>query len=207
MNTELTIRARPRLLTIEALEAVRNYFWAVDSPVLSEAEVQDLVEAALKDIKTNALDDGTLQWAAQWILDTLKGETDERVIEFAKNMAMTLRAARLAPQPALDAGEQWRVAQRFDGAVIIVNDTNNRQKPILELGKTQEDADLAARIVSDHFAASSVTKLVEALKGLLAIWPELELPEDGTVTEAQVVDATRAADSALTIANQGKWQA
>lgn len=35
----------------------------------------------------------TLEWAARWIEDSLKGETNERVIEFGKNMAMTLRAA------------------------------------------------------------------------------------------------------------------
>lgn len=34
-----------------------------------------------------------LKWAAQWVLDSLKGETNERVIEFGNNIAMTLRAA------------------------------------------------------------------------------------------------------------------
>ena len=88
-----TLAPKPRLLTIEALEAVTNYFWSPDSPVLRESEVQELVETALKEIRDNALDEGTLQWAAQWILGSLAGETDERVIAFAKNMAMTLRAA------------------------------------------------------------------------------------------------------------------
>lgn len=55
--------------------------------------MQSLVEAALKDIKANTLDEGTLQWAARWILGSLTGETNERVIGFANNMAMTLRAA------------------------------------------------------------------------------------------------------------------
>ena len=36
-----------------------------------------------------------LQWAAQWIEDSFKGETNERVIEFGNNMAMTIRAAAL----------------------------------------------------------------------------------------------------------------
>lgn len=89
-----TVEPKPRLLTIEALEAVTNYFWGVDSPVLSEGEVQQLVEAALGDLKADSLDEGTLQWAAQWIIDSLTGETDDRVIEFAKNMAITLRAAK-----------------------------------------------------------------------------------------------------------------
>jgi hypothetical protein len=39
-----------------------------------------------------------LEWAAKWIEDTLRAgpETDERTIEFGKNMAMTLRAAKLS---------------------------------------------------------------------------------------------------------------
>jgi hypothetical protein len=37
-----------------------------------------------------------LEWAAQWIEDTLKAgpETHERTVEFGTNMAMTLRAAK-----------------------------------------------------------------------------------------------------------------
>lgn len=89
------VAASPRLLTAEALEAVTDYFWSADSPVLSEGEVQELVESALKEIKANTIDEGTLRWAANWILDSLKGETNERVVEFARNMAMTLRAAAL----------------------------------------------------------------------------------------------------------------
>lgn len=42
---------------------------------------------------TTKLDKDTLEWAAQWIQGSLKGETDVRVIEFGNNMAMTLRAA------------------------------------------------------------------------------------------------------------------
>lgn len=38
-----------------------------------------------------------LEWAAQWIEDTLRNgpETNERTVEFGTNMAMTLRAAKL----------------------------------------------------------------------------------------------------------------
>ena len=43
------------------------------------------------------IDKDTLEWAARWIEDSLKGETDERVIEFGRNMAMSLRAAGLPP--------------------------------------------------------------------------------------------------------------
>lgn len=44
---------------------------------------------------TTNLDNNTLEWAAQWIEGSVKGETDHRVREFSKNMATTLRAAKL----------------------------------------------------------------------------------------------------------------
>jgi hypothetical protein len=87
------LEPQPRLLTVEALEAVTNYFWGTEGPVLSEGEVQQLVESALKGIKANALDESTLEWGARWIMESLTGETDERLIEFAGKMAMTFRAA------------------------------------------------------------------------------------------------------------------
>ena len=40
------------------------------------------------------LDHGTLEYAAKWIENSLVGETNERVIEFGKNMAMSIRAAK-----------------------------------------------------------------------------------------------------------------
>ena len=49
-----------------------------------------------------------LEWAAQWIEDTLRNgpETNERAVEFGTNMAMTLRAAKLSdadlPRAAAD---------------------------------------------------------------------------------------------------------
>lgn len=33
-----------------------------------------------------------LEWAAAWIEGSLKGEDDPRVVEFARNMAMSIRA-------------------------------------------------------------------------------------------------------------------
>lgn len=42
------------------------------------------------------LDRPTLEWAAQWITGSLKGETNERTLEFGSNMAMTIRAAALS---------------------------------------------------------------------------------------------------------------
>jgi hypothetical protein len=42
----------------------------------------------------NKLDSGTLEYSARWIENSLVGETNERVVEFGKNMAMSIRAAR-----------------------------------------------------------------------------------------------------------------
>lgn len=57
-----------------------------------------------------ALDERSLTWAARWIEDSLTGETNERVIEFGKNMAMTLRAAGLPTRHAAVAGPRGDVA-------------------------------------------------------------------------------------------------
>jgi hypothetical protein len=40
------------------------------------------------------LDEPSLEYAAKWIENSLIGETNERVIEFGKNMAMSIRAAK-----------------------------------------------------------------------------------------------------------------
>lgn len=39
-------------------------------------------------------DNATLEWCAKWIEDALRAETNERTIEFGKNMAMTIRAVK-----------------------------------------------------------------------------------------------------------------
>jgi len=46
------------------------------------------------------LDNGTLEYAAKWIENSLVGETNERVIEFGKNMATSIRAAKIHPSDA-----------------------------------------------------------------------------------------------------------
>lgn len=46
------------------------------------------------------LDNGTLEYAAKWIENSLIGEQNERVIEFGKNMAMSIRAAKVHPSDA-----------------------------------------------------------------------------------------------------------
>lgn len=57
---------------------------------------------------TTNLDNDTLEWAAQWIEGSLKGEDDKRVREFGNNMAMTLRAAKIpaASTPAEEVIEK-----------------------------------------------------------------------------------------------------
>ena len=61
------------------------------------------------------LHSGTLEWAAEWIEGSLKGEDSERVREFGRNMATTLRAAapRAVREEAVDTqieiGDRVRV--------------------------------------------------------------------------------------------------
>lgn len=50
-------------------------------------------------------DKNTLEWAAQWVAGSLAGETNERVIEFGNNMAMTFRAAAIDKDPDAPAGD------------------------------------------------------------------------------------------------------
>ena len=40
------------------------------------------------------LDEPSLEYATKWIENSLIGETNERVVEFGKNMAMSIRAAK-----------------------------------------------------------------------------------------------------------------
>jgi hypothetical protein len=62
-------------------------------------------------------DKATLEWAAQWIEDSLKGESNERVIQFGKNIAMTLRAAGLGQPstPSVAVGAQLPDRGMSDG--------------------------------------------------------------------------------------------
>lgn len=50
-------------------------------------------------------DNATLEWCAKWIEDSLRAETNERTIEFGRNMAMTIRAVHAAP-PAPDEADK-----------------------------------------------------------------------------------------------------
>lgn len=44
----------------------------------------------------------SLEWAAQWIENSLSGESDARVIEFARNMVMSIRSAALPDPPEVN---------------------------------------------------------------------------------------------------------
>ena len=44
--------------------------------------------------KGTPLNSETLEYAAKWIENSLVGETNERTVEFGKNMAMSIRAAK-----------------------------------------------------------------------------------------------------------------
>lgn len=67
---------------------------------------------------TTELNDKTLEWAAQWLEGSIKGEDNERAREFARNMAMTFRAAKLpdsdvAASAAPTVGEAQRIAEQI----------------------------------------------------------------------------------------------
>lgn len=64
-------------------------------------------------------DKATIEWAAQWIDDALKAETNERTIEFGKNMAMTFRAVAL---PSADLASRSAGVNARAAAIKIVND-------------------------------------------------------------------------------------
>lgn len=102
-----------------------------------------------------ALDERSLTWAARWIEDSLKGETNERVIEFGKNMAMTLRAAKPADlAPVAQPPEQgWLLEKMHEGNVhyisadYVLRWTDDPNKA-LRLAR-REDAEALTTIVED----------------------------------------------------------
>lgn len=81
------------------------------------------------------MDNNTLEWAAQWIEGSLKGETDQRVIEFGKNIAMTLRASSLpnetesssssSPDTAELPSTVWLKRKEIHGHNTIVESTDD----------------------------------------------------------------------------------
>lgn len=84
-------------------------------------------------------DKDTLEWAAQWIEDSVKGETNGRVIEFGKNMAMTLRAAATPPTATAAARECAAELERDNWLLSDV---------------TPEEREQVAAIISKHFPSA-----------------------------------------------------
>jgi len=58
----------------------------------NEVTVRKLIDKRVSEGR--ALDTNTLEYSAKWIEGSLVGETNERVIDFGKNMAMSIRAAK-----------------------------------------------------------------------------------------------------------------
>jgi hypothetical protein len=67
-----------------------------------------------------------------------------------------------APQPALDAGEQWYMEQHGD--VFTVGRKHDGRIIACGNGDKEEQRRYMAQIVRDHRSAAAVPKLVEALK-------------------------------------------
>lgn len=137
---------------------------------------------------------------------------------YSRQQAIAAWNARAsAPQPALDAGDQWRVEDRDSLGIDIIDARGQivlresfeglpstgafREKHIARARAA------AARIVSDHLAASSVPKLVEALKFVKQFFKNLENngDESDPLTEYRRryhAPVHAKIDEALAIANQ-----
>ena len=74
-----------------------------------DAEVARLT-AALREANEDGLDIATLEYAAKWIENSLAGETSDRVIEFGKSMAMSIRAAKPLVKICAECGGSGEVA-------------------------------------------------------------------------------------------------
>ena len=73
------------------------------------AEVKRL-RTALAAANEDGLDIATLEYAAKWIENSLAGETSDRVIEFGKSMAMSIRAAKPLVKICAECGGSGEVA-------------------------------------------------------------------------------------------------
>jgi hypothetical protein len=72
---------------------------ATPSAELSEESIERITAIGQRTVKTLLRGErlgwnNMAEWAAKWIEGSLAGETNERTIEFARNMAMSIRAAK-----------------------------------------------------------------------------------------------------------------
>jgi len=82
---------------------------AINMNIEKNAEVVRLT-AALREANEDGLDIATLEYAAKWIENSLAGETSDRVIEFGKSMAMSIRAAKPLVKICAECGGSGEVA-------------------------------------------------------------------------------------------------
>ena len=68
------------------------------------------LQTALREANEDGLDIATLEYAAKWIENSLAGETSDRVIEFGKSMAMSIRAAKPLVKICAECGGSGEVA-------------------------------------------------------------------------------------------------
>ena len=86
----------------EALEAVVGYFWSTESPVLSEREVQNLVESALEQSRTSNCE----QFGALTSFERINAETQPREGEVCEQCGMWV-----CPDCSHEIGEPCPVAK------------------------------------------------------------------------------------------------
>ena len=82
---------------------------AINMNIDANAKVTRLT-AALREANEDGLDIATLEYAAKWIENSLAGETSDRVIEFGKSMAMSIRAAKPLVKICAECGGSGEVA-------------------------------------------------------------------------------------------------
>ena len=100
-------RAEKAEAKVAALQAALDA--AINMNIEKNAEVVRLT-AALREANEDGLDIATLEYAAKWIENSLAGETSDRVIEFGKSMAMSIRAAKPLVKICAECGGSGEVA-------------------------------------------------------------------------------------------------
>ena len=143
-----------------------------------------------------------LEWAAQWIEDSLKGEANERVIEFGKNMAMTIRAAALSvARVSGDVGTGEAEAftkhlmQRHEELAAHMRDVCGRAVDLIEQ-YTRFDFFMWLTHDPSGLQSDPIKRAAEAkqlLEGLIASKPSTRPAVAGPTEEVETLDDDTAA--------------